>query len=38
MTGSGLTTTLVAMIAHAGEADQAVATAGRRRVTFSPVS
>ena len=35
MTGSAITTTLIAMIAHAGQEDQAVVTAGRRCVTVS---
>lgn len=38
MAGSGSTTTLVAILANAGQADQAVATAGRRRVISIPVN
>ena len=32
MAGSGITTTLIAIIANAGQEDQAVATAGRCHV------
>lgn len=36
MTGSGITTTLIAIIANARQEDQAVATAGRRHLTLFP--
>lgn len=34
MAGSGITTTLIAIIANAGQEDQAVATAGRHHATL----